>query len=130
MILYWKQERHFGDDRVKQLFFWITLIYPVYMVAMFYVVKLNFFEVYATISQGNRCLGKSDMFSDQDPELVVGKLHHMCKLEMPPDLVSIECVVYIVPTSICWIHVTLAYSNLYNIMEGFIYCKIFYFMWR
>ena len=130
MIVHWKQARHFGDERVKQIFFWITLIYPVYMLAMFHVVKLNFLEVYNTISQANRCLGESDMFPDQNPEVAERNLHHMCELEMPPDLVSIEFVVYIVRTSICWIHVTLAYSNFYNITEAFIYYRIFYFMWR
>ena len=130
LIVHWKKSRNFGEEKVKQIFFWLNIIYPLYILAMFNLVRPNFLFVYDAISQANRCLGKSDMVSSQDDNKSATKLHSICDLETPLDHISVEYIVYFGRKSICWLHVILAYSNVWNLLEIFIYCRIFLFMRR
>ena len=130
VIVHWKRTSDFGENRVKQVFFWLNIIYPLYIVLMFNAIRPDFFFAYDGISQANRCLGKSDLISSQDPNKSATKLHDFCEIEAPLDHTSFEYMVYLGRKSICWLNVILVYSNVWNILEVFIYCRIFLFMRR
>ena len=130
IIVHWERARELGEKKVKQIFLWLNIIYPLYILAMFNLGRPDFLYVYDGISQANRCLGKSDMVSSQDHDKSATKLHNICEIEAPLDHISFEYMVYFGRKSICWLHVILAYSNVWNLLEIFIYCRIFLFMRR
>ena len=129
-IVQWKWALNFGEDKVKKIFFWINIFYPVYVFAIFNIVRPDFLVVYEGISHSNRCLGKSEMFSSQDNKLSARKLHNMCDIDEPLDVVSFSYMVYIARKSICWLHVIFTYSNVWNVLDAIIYFRVFYFMRR
>ena len=129
-IVHWERARYFGEEKVKQIFFWLNIIYPLYMVTMINVVRPDFLFAYDGISQANRCLGKSDMISSQDHNKSATKLHNICEIEASLDHISFEYMIYFGRKSICWLHVIFAYANAWNLLEAFIYCRIFIFMRR
>ena len=127
IIVHWKRIRDFGEEKVKQIFFWLNIIYPLYILAVFNVIRPDFLFAYDGINYSNRCLGKSDMISSQDRNTSATKLHNICEVEPPLDHISFDYMVYLSRKSICWLHVFLWYSNIWNLLEFFIYCRIFLF---
>ena len=130
LIVNWKGSRNFGEEKIKQIFFWLNIIYPLYILSMFNILRPDFLFAYDGISQANRCLGKSDMISSQDRNKSATKLHNLCEIEAPLDPSSFWYMVYLGRKSICWLHVIFVYSNVWNLLEFFIYCRIFLFMRR
>ena len=130
IIVHWKRVRLFGEEKVKQIFFWLNIINSLYIFSMFNVVRPDFLFAYDGISQANRCLGKSDMISSQDRNKSATKLHNLCEIEAPLDPSSFWYMVYLGRKSICWLHVIFVYSHVWNLLEFFIYCRIFLFMRR
>jgi hypothetical protein len=122
--------RKFGEEKVKRIFFWANYIYPVYIIGMLTLARLDFLIVFDGVSPANRCLGKSDIISSQNSNKSVTKLHNICVLSAPLDTVSFEYMIYAGKTTVCWLHVVIAYFNFWNILELFIYCSIFKFMRR
>ena len=130
MIVQWKEVRSYGEDKVKRIFFWLNIIYPLYILAIFNIVRPDFLLVYDGISQSNRCLGISDMVSSHDNNISARKLHNMCDIEVPVHQVSFDYLAYLTRKCTCWSHVLLTYSNVWNILEVFVYCKVFHFIRR
>ena len=131
-IVHWKKARLFGEDKVARIFFWLNIVYPFYILAMFNIVRPDFLMTYDGISQANRCLGKSDILSSPDAKLPAKKLHNMCEIDVPHDQngISFGYLVYAGRISLCWLNIVLAYSNVWNVLEGIIYCRVFHFMHR
>ena len=130
LIVNWKGSRNFGEEKIKQIFFWLNIIYPLYFFSMFNILRPDFLFAYDGISEANRCLGKSDMISSQDRNRSATKLPNLCEIEASLDQNSFEFMIYFGKKAICWLHVIFLYSNLWNILEVFIYCSIFLFMRR
>ena len=130
IIVQYIKVRKFGEEKVKRIFFWINLLYPAYIIGMFTLARPDFLIALGSVSPANRCLGKSDIISNQNSNKSVAKLHNMCDLSAPVSKVSFEYMIYGGRTTICWLHVVIAYSNFWNILEVFIYCAIFKFMRR
>ena len=117
-------------EKVKTIFFWINAFYPILVVTICSMIRPDFIFIYDGISSANRCLGKSEILSSLDNSSSIFKLHHICNIRAPNDLVSFEYLVFIVRTSICWIHVILIYGNVWNLVEMIVYTNIFRFMRR
>lgn len=130
IIVQYEKVMNVGQDKVKQIFLWIKVFYPIYIFAIFNIVRPDFLLIYDGISQANRCLGKSDMVSSLDSNRSAIKLHNICDVTEPLRQVSFEYVVFICRQGICWLHVIIVYSNAWNLIEIVIYCKIFGFMRR
>jgi hypothetical protein len=129
-IVQHEKVRNIGEEKAKNILFWINIIYPAYVVGMFNVVRPDFFFAYDGISQANRCLGKSDMISSQDNNKTATKLHNLCEISPPLNQTSLVYGIYIVRKATCWLHVSILYFNLWNVLEFFLYCIIFDFMRR
>ena len=130
LIVHYSKVRNYGQEKVKTVLFWINIIYPAYIVGMFFLVRPDFLFAYDAISHTNRCLGKSDITSSQDINKTAAKLHHMCDIYQSTNQTSFEYGMYVGRTSICWLHVVFTYFNFWNILELFLYCIIFNFMRR
>ena len=130
MIVHDVKVRSFGQDKMKKIFLSITIIYPFYFLCFFNIVRPDFLFVFDGISQANRCLGKSDLMASDDSNKTATKLHDVCKLEMPPNPMSAEFLLFLFRTGICWFHILIVYCNVFNIIEAFIYCRVFNFMRR
>ena len=130
MIVHHIKVRGYGQDKVKKIFLCINIIYPIYIQCFFHIVRPDFLFVYDSISQANRCLGKSDLMASDDSNKTATKLHGICKLDVPSDPISAEFFLYLFRTGICWFHIVIVYFNVFNITEAFVYCAIFSFMRR
>ena len=117
-------------EKVKTIFFWINAFYPFLVFAICNMIRPDFIFIYDGVSSANRCLGKSEILSSLDKNASAIKLHHICNIQAPNDIISFEYFVYIVRTSICWIHVVLIYGNVWNLVEIIVYANIFRFMRR
>ena len=133
IIVKYEKVRYFREDKVKQLFFWLSIIYPFYILAIFNIVRPDFLTAFEGISQANRCLGKSDMSSMADTNETTSNFYSMfkmCESDAPQNQIYLEYMVYLGRKAICWLHLILAFSNAWNIPELFIYYNIFSFMRR
>jgi len=130
IIVNHKWTRKFGQEKLKTLFLCINILYPFFVVGIFTLVNSQFFMSYDALSHQNRCLGKSDLISSIDSNRSASKMHDFCRITVPPDNYSFEYVIHICRSTICWIHVTFFYFNMWNFTEAFIYTRIFSFMRR
>ena len=117
-------------EKVKSIFFWINLFYPVAMFAVLCMITPDFIFIYDGVSPANRCLGKSEIFSSLKKNSSAVKLHNLCNIDAPNDLLSYKYAFFIVRKSICWVHIIFLYANVWNLIELIIYVKIFKFMHR
>ena len=130
MIVHDVKVRAYGKEKMKKIFFWINIIYLIYWLLLFNIIRPDFLFVFDGISQANTCLGKSDLMASDDSNKTATKLHDTCKLEMPPNPMSADFFLYISRTGICWFHIVIKYCNAFNSIVAFIYCRIFNFMRR
>ena len=56
VIVHWKRVRDFGEEKLKQIFFWLNIMYPLYNIAMFNMVRPDFLFAYDGISHANTLL--------------------------------------------------------------------------
>ena len=130
IIVHSLKVRAIGQEKVQTIFFWIHAFYPIYINAVFSIVRPEYFIIYDGIPVANRCLGLSDVTSSQGGNRSATKLHDICEIEEPTYKNSVEYVVYLGRTSICWFNITFVYLNAWNIIECLVYAYIFRFMSR
>jgi hypothetical protein len=130
IIVQYIKVRKIGEENVKRIFFWTNIIYPAYVIGMFTLARPDIVIVYDGVSAANRCLGKLDIISSHNSNESAIKLHNICEISAPLNNVSVEYMIYVGRTTICWINVVMFYLNLWNILEFFIYLAIFKFMLR
>ena len=125
MIVYQQKVTAFGKSSIKAVFFWFHLLYPVYLNGMVTVARPDYIVAYDSINQANRCLGKTDVYKNENAT----RLFHLCmNIPEPHQKLSLEYAVYYGRKSICWFHVILFFLNYMNILEIFIYYQIFTYM--
>ena len=128
IIVYSLKVRAFGQEKIQTIFFWINAFYPIYINAVFTIVRPDFFIIYDGVFVANRCLGLSDLVSSQDGNRSATKLHNICEITEPISKNSIEYFGYVCRTGICWFNVIFVYSNAWNIIECLVYIQTFRFM--
>ena len=129
-IVHHEKIRLIGKEKAQRIFLSINIIYGLYIFAFFNIINPDFLFVYDGISQANRCLGKSEIFSGNDVNKTAVKLHDTCEMVTPYDPGSFRYFVDLSRSVICWFHIILIYLNLWNILEGLLYYFTFKFMWR
>ena len=122
--------QRFSKDALKGVFFWINSFYGPLVFAIFNVAQPHFVFLYDGISHSNRCLGKNDTISSLDTNTSAIKLHDICNISESYEDVSFEYVYYIFRKTICWGNIVFVYLNVWNLLEMFVYCRIFSFMHR
>ena len=130
VIVFHDKVRCIGIEKAKIIFLVINVLYPVYMFSVFNIINPDFLFIYGSVSQANRCLGESEIFSGQDPNKTIVKLHDICEFSEPFDSWSVMKVLRLIRSMVCYFHVALIYLFLWNVIEAFVYYFVFKFMWR
>ena len=127
MIVFQQEIAAFGKTKMKSIFFWFNILYPIYLNGMVTLARPDYLVVYDGINQANRCLGRTDVYKNEN----YTKLLDLClNIPEPRQRMSFDYVVYIGRTSICWFHIILFLLNFTNVLEIFIYYQIFKYMKR
>ena len=100
MIVHDVKVRAFGKFTMKKIFLWTNILYPIYLLCIFNIIRPDFLFVFDGISQKNRCLGKSDLMARDDSNKTATKLHDVSKLEMPPNPMSGEFLLFLFRTGV------------------------------
>ena len=127
MIVFQQEIAAFGKTKMKSIFFWFNILYPIYLNGMVTLARPDYLVVYDGINQANRCLGRTDVYKNEN----YTKLLDLClNIPEPRQRMSFDYVVYIGRTSVCWFHIILFLLNFTNVLEIFIYYQIFKYMKR
>ena len=130
MIVLHEKVRVIGKEKAQRIFLVINILYPVYLFSIFNLINFDFLFVYGAVSQANRCLGESELVSNMDSNKTAVKLHNLCEFSDTLDVWSIQKVLHLGRSIICWFHVSLVYLNLWNVIEAVVYYFVFKSMWR
>ena len=127
MIVFQQKIASFGKTKMKSIFLWFNILYPIYLNGMVALARPDYLVVYDGINQANRCLGRTDVYKNEN----LTKLLDLCiNISEPCQRMSFDYVVYIGRTSTCWFHIILFLLNFTNVLEIFIYYQIFKYMKR
>ena len=127
MIVFQQEIAAFGKTKMKSIFFWFNILYPIYLNGMVTLARPDYLVVYDGINQANRCLGRTDVYKNEN----YTKLLDLClNIPEPRQRMSFDYVVYIGRTSVCWFHIILFLLNFTNVLEIFIYYQIFKYIKR
>ena len=128
-IVHWQRVMAFGEDKVKEIFFWLDFLLPLLNMALHILLQPYFFIVNATFAPANKCLGEIYLDRLEKNETVSG-VHNLCRtmnfVEFS-DYNWFNDAIFFGQKIICVIQTTLIYLFLMNIFEIFFYYKIFSF---
>ena len=130
LIVRWQWARNIGNDRIKEIFFWINFLHPVVTILSNLVVRPDFFWAYDGMKHADICLGdpKNNWVPDRNHSLT--KLHNLCEFVEPPPENYLEYSIFIAKSSLCWLNVVVFYLVMFNVIEMIFYCVLFRFMRR
>ena len=79
LIVHWQKARGFGNSKIKEIFFWINLFYPLLMIGILLLIKPDFLLVHDGYARIDRCLGdpKNNWGLNSTRKQV--KTHDICK---------------------------------------------------
>lgn len=133
IIVWYEKVRYLGEDKVKKFFFYLSIVYPFYILAAFHLVRPDFLSAFKGFSHSNRCFGESDLNTMTDKDKSSNEffsLFKMCEFDVPKTHMHLEYIIYLGRKTICWFHLLLGFCNGWNFSECLIYCWIFSFMRR
>ena len=131
VIVHWKGVRRFGQEKVKQLFFWINLVYPCVMIAIQLLIRPDFFMIYDGFKRTDQCLGDPNNNWGPNSNRTQIKMHTICEILVePPHDHYFAYTIYVLRICICWTQVVFIYSVIWNLPEILVYNRIFAFMRR
>ena len=131
LIIHWKKVREFGQDKVKNIFFFVNFLHPICTVAIHLMIRSDFLWVHDPYKEIDLCLGDPKNYWGQSRNGTPAKLHNMCMSISSPDPSSIlSQMMYLFRSSVCWIQITCLYLIGWNFFEMLFYCRIFAFMRR
>ena len=129
IIVHWKKIRAFGENKFKEILFWLNILYPVASLALHFLVRPDFLFVFAGFTPGNRCLGEvSDNVAYNKTTRV--KLLGLCEITEPAVHHWFYDAVLMARKSVCFVHAISIYLMALNLLEIFFYYKIFSFASR
>ena len=134
LIVQWKKVMDVGEDKVKNIFFFVNIFYSVGNILIHLVVMPSIFVTWDAFARVDRCLGdpKNNWESDGLPtNRTQIKLHMICSMliEDPPN----DAVGYVIQHGrfvICGLQIVFLYLAYWNVFEALIYTRIFLFMKR
>ena len=129
-IVWQKKAAEIGNDTIKTVFNFISILSPAFVIIIFLSSRPDFFTAYRGMHVANSCLGKGDLNLTMSVNGSASKLHHLCDLSKPIEEISFETVLYVARRLLCWTNVVIFYLNLWNVTECIIYIRIFGFMRR
>ena len=130
MILHFQTATEKRKAHINYILFTLNIIYPFFVVGIFFMVMPDFIIRFDGVSQANRCLGKPEVKVNATNHDHV-KIYNACTFIIAPvQDVSLQYIFYLIRKSICWLHVVIIYLNMGNILEMIMYYRIFAFMRR
>ena len=125
----WKKIRAFGENKFKEILFWLNILYPVASLALHFLVRPDFLFVFSGFTPGNMWLGEgSDNVAYNKTTRV--KLLGLCEITEPAVHYWFYDAVLMVRKSVCFVHAITIYLMALNLLEIFFYYKIFSFASR
>ena len=129
VIVHWKRAKAYGHKRVKMIFFWINLLYPLFMQMLHVIARPDFYWAYDGFAQIDRCLGDPKNNWGPNSNRTQTKLPNLCmELDAPPVENYFQFTAYLLQSSVCWSELVIIMFIMWNIFEMVIYCRIFGFM--
>ena len=134
IIVHWIKARAMGHEKIKDIFFWINLLYPSFHILIFLMLIPDFFvkdTTYLSFDRIHRCLGDSENVLGPDSNKTKMVMHNLCQqIYVPSHEYNFAYAIHILKCSICWIQVIALYMIGLNLPEMLIYWRIFSFAWR
>ena len=131
IIVHWKKARNMGHEKIKQIFFWINLLYPTFQILIHLMFRPDYFVAYDALTRIERCLGDPNNVLGPNSNKTQMKLYNICQsFDAPSHENYFAYAVYILKSSVCWVQVITMYMIAWNFVEMFTYCRIFSFMRR
>ena len=109
-------------DKVKETFFWINLLHPIFIILLWLIIKPDFYVEYHGFETKNICLG--------NPNMNKTIFFDMCSFTVPSDVHSPTYVAYIFRRILCIAQVLYVYVTATNIFDALFYTTTFYYMRR
>ena len=129
LIVYWQRAREFGNDKIKEIMFWLNFCYPAVNVLIYVIIEPNFYLIYDGYARIDRCLGDPKNNWGKDSNRTQIKAHTVCTLFAEPEPDDyLAYAFYVVRSGVCWMHIIVLYLQLWNFFEILSYCRIFAFM--
>jgi len=130
MIRHFQTANEKRKAHINYILFTLNIIYPFFVVGIFFMVMPDFIIRFDGVSQANRCLGKPEIKVNATNHDHV-KIYNACTFIVGADQdMSLQYFCNLIRKCICWLHVIIIYLNMGNILEMIMYCRIFAIMSR
>ena len=129
LIVYWRWAREFGNDRIKEIMFWVNICHVLVDMLFRVIIKPDFYIIYDAYDRIDRCLGDPNNNWGKDSNRTQIKAHTICTLiDEPKHDDYIGYTFYLLRICACWFQIVVTYLLLWNFFEIINYCRIFSFM--
>ena len=129
VIVQWQKIRDFGEEKFKEVLFWLNILHPVVGLALHFLARPDFLFVFTGVTPGNRCLGEGN---DNVVHNKTTKSHILSLCEIPEPVVRnwFYDTLLVGRKILCVLHGISIYLMALNIFEIFFYYQIFSFAYR
>ena len=130
IIVKWEKTITFGENRLKEICFWLNILHPIIGLAIHLMVRPDFIFVFSGISPSNTCLGEDINGDTHNRNVSQSHLSKLC--DIPEDLHDnwFYHSVFIGRKILCVLQTIGIYLIALNIFEMFLYYRIFSFAYR
>ena len=129
LIVHWRWAREFGNERIKEIMFWVNICHALVDMLFRVIIKPDFYLIYDAYHRIDRCLGDPNNNWGKDSNRTQIKAHTICTLLVEPKHEDyIAYTFYVIRSCACWFQIVVSYLLLWNFFEIINYCRIFSFM--
>ena len=111
-----------SKERLKETFFWINLLHPIFSMVLFLLLTPDFYVQYGGFTTINVCLGNPNMNKTTFLDL--------CEFTAPSNKYTFYYLVYICKRIICIAQALSVYFIGFNFFDMLFYCRTFSYMRR
>jgi hypothetical protein len=129
IIVHWQKIRAFGEEKFKEMIFWLNIFHPIVGLALHFLARPDFLFVFAGVTPANRCLGEGGEDTVYNKTLRLTILG-VCEIPEPVSLNWFYDALFMVRKSVCVLQTISVILIALNIFEIFIYYQIFSFAYR
>ena len=130
IIVKWEKVINFGENRVKEIYFWLNILHPLVGLALRFMVRPDFLFAFTGISPSNRCLGEEIYDAAQHNNTSTRYLFKLCNIPEDPHENWFYHSIGIGRKTLCVLQTIGTYLIAWNVFEIFLYYKIFSFAYR
>ena len=127
LVVHWQKVLEIGQNKIKEIFFWLNFLHPIFMLLIHVMVRPDFFVVWDGYQHIDRCLGDPKHNLEPGTNKSFTKLHNLCDIIQPPTENYFEFTISVFRITICWIQTVVFYIVFGNFLEVLFYCLIFKF---